>query len=131
MGVVGSLPSENNHTNISDVTNDNHMPSSRDQIPHAQVCMKELRLAAARLEHRRKCDNDKMNKHELRWVKHRQRTRRLKTKNPNIQDQLKKQIEHLELQQNRLLTTVTQLQKYREELEVVCQQIHFNHEHLQ
>jgi hypothetical protein len=116
MGIVGSLPTENNHLTVS---NDSQLQSSPDQISHAHVCMKELQLTAARLEHRRKSDNEKT-------IKHRQKNRTLKIRNPNIQEQLKKQVEELELQQTRLLTTVTQLHRYREELQVVYQQIHSN-----
>ena len=119
MGVVGSLPTENNHLTVSNITDDSQLQYSSDQISHAHVCMKELQSTAARLEHRRKSDNEKT-------LKHRQKNRTLKVRNPNIHEQLKKQVEQLELQQTRLLTTVTQLHRYRDELEVVYRQIHSN-----
>jgi hypothetical protein len=139
MGMVGSLPlpSENNNVAISDVTNDNHTQSSpHHQISHAHLCMKELQSVAARLEKQRclkniKYDGEKTIKHDFRCEKHRQRPRTSKSKHSNIQDQLKNKIQQLEFQQTRLLSTITQLDQYKQDLEVVCQQINSNNEHLQ
>lgn len=91
MGVVGSLSASND---------ENHL-----QIASLYSSIKELRLAAKKLDHGR-----------VRKLRHSKLT------HGNIRQRLRRQVEELECRQNQLLSTVNQLRLYKQELEVVCQQ---------
>ena len=101
MGVVGSLPvpNEENTTNLFD-----------EQICSGNLPLKELQTTAEKL------DNGRVKK--LRTGK----ARTYKLNHAHIREQLRRQVEELELRQNHLLSTVQQLRLYKQELEGVYQQ---------
>ena len=101
MGVVGSLPvsNEDNTTNIFD----EDISSPHLQLKESQITIEKIQTGRVK---------------KLRTGK----TRNCKLNHANIREQLRKQVEELELRQNHLLSTVQQLRLYKQELEGAYQQ---------
>lgn len=134
MGVVGSLPlNENNDIQneisllsfnqttfvIPNVINDNHHQSSKN-ISSDYLCVKK---------HHSNISSGRCSKHKLRCKKSLRKSRMLTSTNNPAPEELRQQISELELKQNNLLSQVEKLYLYKQQLEVICQQVrNSNHE---
>jgi len=135
------LPSSNQNDNneaiavIPDVIMDNQIKicqhqKSYETMTRDHLCIQKHQSAVSTgpcSKHKR-CDSKESINRELRRKKTRPTTRISNTTHDNIREQLKKRVQVLELKQNNLLSEIETLSSYKQELEVICQQISSNHE---
>lgn len=143
MGVVGSLPSNNN-----DIQKENSLPSADGSSNETVSVIPDVLKTNTSDNHtkpRRYCpyhrnssvttslETDRCLKHEDEEAmeyefprrKHRETARRLKAHNLHRQ-RLEKQIHELELKQNTLISQIADLHLYKQQLQVKYNQIHVN-----